>query len=90
MLHALKTINPYFSHVVCGEKTFEVRKVDRPFSLGDSIVLQEWIEEPEEDEEYGYTGREWHGEITYLLSEPEFVKKGFIILGIKPKNEVTG
>lgn len=81
MLHALKTEPVYFDAVSGGTKTFEVRKHDRPFMPGDDIILQEWIEESKK-----YTGREWRGEIIYLMDNPDYCKKGYCVLGIKPKN----
>lgn len=83
MLHALKTLPGYFEDILEGRKTFEVRKYDRPFMENDDIVLQEYTSEGK------YTGREWHGKIIYFLNEPEFCKKGTVILGIKPKQIET-
>ena len=37
--HVLKTINPYFSDVQNGVKTFEIRKNDRDFQVGDYLIL---------------------------------------------------
>lgn len=37
--HTLKTIEPYFSAVLSGEKTFEVRRNDRAYQRGDTLVL---------------------------------------------------
>ena len=78
MTHALKTIHPYFKEIVDGVKTFEVRKADRPFKVGDKLLLQEY-------DIVGkvYSGDEWNGTITYILNDEAFCKKGFIILGIK-------
>jgi uncharacterized protein DUF3850 len=81
MLHALKTWPSYFEDILEGRKTFEIRKHDRPFNENDDIVLQEYTKDGK------YTGREWHGKITYFMNEPEFCKKGFVILGIKPKEQ---
>lgn len=37
--HVLKTIEPYFSAVESGDKTFEIRRNDRAFQKGDTLVL---------------------------------------------------
>lgn len=37
--HVLKTVEPYFSAVESGAKTFEVRRNDRAFQKGDVLVL---------------------------------------------------
>jgi len=80
MLHALKSEIGYFAAVMSGEKTFEVRKYDRPFKVDDELVLQEF-----DPKEKAYTGREWFGRITHLMDTERFCKKGFCILSIKSK-----
>jgi len=42
MTHALKTWPEYFQAVAERGKTFEVRKADRPFKVGETLLLQEW------------------------------------------------
>lgn len=42
MEHELKTWPCYFEHVTSGNKTFEIRKNDRGFQSGDTVVLREW------------------------------------------------
>jgi hypothetical protein len=80
MTHALKTEEVFFKDIISGAKTFEVRKFDRPFKVGDTLLLQEYNAEKKT-----YTGEEWNGHIVYLLEDPAYVKKGFCILGIKEK-----
>ena len=41
MIHDLKILPEYFVEVVRGNKTFEVRKDDRPFNVGDELILYE-------------------------------------------------
>jgi len=40
--HYLKTVQPYFSEVENGTKTFEMRINDRNFQVGDEVYLQEY------------------------------------------------
>lgn len=40
--HYLKTVEPYFSAVSSGEKTFEIRRNDRAFQKGDTLILFDW------------------------------------------------
>ena len=62
--HYLKTVQPFFDSIKCGEKTFELRStIDRSFSVGDRVVLQEYVKKTEE-----YTSQEIEVEITYVLS----------------------
>jgi ASC-1-like (ASCH) protein len=80
MLHALKTQSSYFKALQTGEKNFEIRKDDRPFKVGDDIVLQEFEEEM-------YTGKEKKFAISYILRDvPKWgLKPGYCILGLKEK-----
>lgn len=83
MTHALKTWPEFYQKVVSGEKTFEFRKNDRPFKVGDTLLLQEF--DPLKSE---YTGNEHSVIITYILINApgsENIIKGFIIMSIKEK-----
>lgn len=77
-IHSLKTWPEYFQKVASGEKTFEVRKDDREYQVGDTLILQEYIPE------WGYTDHEVTKEITYKLEGGAFgVEKGFCVLGLR-------
>lgn len=41
-VHSLKTLPVYFAAVLRGDKTFEVRKNDRDFQTGDTLILKEY------------------------------------------------
>ena len=76
MIHDLKILSDFFVAVLIGEKTFEVRKDDRPFDVGDILKLHEI--------NCGVlTGREIDVEVTYILRDPAYVKDGYCILGIQ-------
>lgn len=80
MVHELKTVQPYFYEVYMGRKTFEVRKNDRGFKVGDSLVLKEF-------KEGRFTGQEIYKRIIYMLEGEEAYKyglaDGYCVLGIK-------
>lgn len=76
MIHELKCLPEYFSAVASGNKTFEVRKNDRPFVVSDFIALNEYSIAG------GYTGRCAMLEITYILDSKDYCKDGFVVLGI--------
>lgn len=77
MIHELKILPEYFEAVISGKKQFEVRKFDRPFHVGDLLALNEFYNGQ-------YTGRSCLVYIDYMLSDTEYVKKDYVILGIKP------
>jgi len=81
MTHALKTWNIYYKSLIDGNKTFEIRKDDRPFNVGDTLLAQEYDFTVKK-----YTGSEQSFEITYILRDAVGfgLRKGFVILGIKP------
>lgn len=87
MIHKLKIL-PHFFHDVREErKTFEVRKNDRDFKIGDELILEEFVpynylagEWPEH-----YTGHMCRREVTYILRGGQFgIAEDTVILGIKP------
>ena len=78
MTHELKTVNPYFEAVWNGLKTFEVRKCDRPFAVGDSLYLQEY-----DSVKKAYSGRSIWVVVSYILKDKPFVPDGYVIMGIK-------
>lgn len=80
MTHALKTYPEYFKAIESGDKTFELRKDDRPFKVGDTILLQEY-----DPEKKTYTGKEISMAIGYILRDAvKFgLKAGFCIIGLK-------
>lgn len=79
MLHQLKILPQYFEAVLSGNKTFEIRKNDRNFQVGDQIELNEYTAEN------GYTGKSTKCDISYVMTDTEFVKEGFAVLGIKKR-----
>lgn len=78
MIHELKTVNPYFDAVWNGLKTFEVRRNDRNFAVGDSLYLQEYNAVRNE-----YSGRSIWVVVSYILRDKPFVPDGYVIMGIK-------
>lgn len=59
-LHKLKIQREYFKAVMSGDKTFEIRKNDRDFPVGDIVLLEEFIEAS------GYTNRQAAVIIKYI------------------------
>lgn len=79
MIHAVKQLSWHFDDVQQGKKTFEVRKNDRPYAVGDLLALNEY-----NAEEQRYTGRSMLCYIDYILNDVEYCKEGYIVMSIKP------
>lgn len=81
MKHSLKTIQPYFNQVGDDLKTFEIRKTDRPYRVGDTLILQEYDPVLET-----YSGKQISREVTsVLINAPDFgLMDGYCIMSIKP------
>ena len=77
MIHDLKIWPEYFNVILSGEKTFELRKDDRGFRAGDTLLLKEWTQHG------GYTGREKAFVVTYVLSGFG-LQDGWVVMAIKP------
>lgn len=84
MEHELKTWQPFFQHVLDGEKTFEVRRNDRGFQRGDTLVLRE----TEGQSSYYRTGRELRVQVAYVLTGEQFgIRDGYCVMGIKKQEQ---
>lgn len=86
-VHHLKTWPEYFRQLKSGEKTFEVRKDDRFFQVGEELLLEEFVPEgyfPEDEKQEPYlTGNICHRKITYVLRGGQFgIEKGYVVLGL--------
>ena len=82
--HKLKTWPEYFDLILSREKTFELRKNDRNFQVGDRLDLMEWNPETKE-----YTGRHIRVFINHILSENPFINLGEnVILSINHNEEI--
>lgn len=65
MQHELKTWPTYFSKLLIGSKTYEIRKDDRGFKVGDTLLLKEWDPQTEK-----FTGRQMVVSVPYLTRGP--------------------
>lgn len=77
MTHDLKILPEYFEAVSSGRKKFEIRRNDRNYGVGDTLILREWDGE-------NYTGEGVIRKVTYVLADYEKgLKPGYCILGIE-------
>ena len=78
LVHELKTWPEFFMDLAAGAKTFEVRRDDRDFQVGDILWLREWDPRSET-----YSGREVRRRITYRTEKGSpLAREGFVVLGI--------
>lgn len=75
--HSLKILPEYYDAIISGRKTFEIRKNDRDYHVGDKLILKEW-------DGIEYTGRITKKEIVYMLDDNSgYVLEGYVIMSIK-------
>lgn len=77
MIHELKIYPDFFQAVISGEKTFEIRKNDRQFKVGDMLALNEY-------DWNSYTGNSCLVYVDFIMNHPEYVKEGMVVMSIKP------
>lgn len=77
-MHTLKTEHICWRAVYDGRKTFEYRKNDRDYKIGDTLLLMDYYPETET------TGGEIHVEVTYILYGGKFgIPKDYCIMQFK-------
>lgn len=93
-VHHLKTWPEYWDAVCDGTKTFEVRKDDRGFQVGDTLELLRWNPETKREEYTTSDGEECSlllVTVTYILPGGSFgIAEGFCVLGIGNKTVLRG
>jgi Domain of unknown function (DUF3850) len=82
MRHELKCWPAYFAAILAGTKTFEIRKNDRGFQVGDELLLKEWDPATEI-----YSGREIIVEVPYITTSCQAMPPSdFVVMSIKKKS----
>jgi hypothetical protein len=81
MIHELKVWPEFFDALASGAKPFELRRDDRGFSVGDDLLLREYIGAMS-----GYTDRAVTRRVTYVLRHASIfgLMDGFVCLGLAP------
>lgn len=77
-IHNVKCDEPYFSSVLAGKKSFELRKDDRNYQVGDYFCLQRT-----ESGKITDAAENIMAEIVYKLSGFDGLSEGYCILGIR-------
>lgn len=83
--HELKTLPVYFDAVKDGLKPFEVRKNDRGFQTGDTLILRKWGPLPGHSSPSRYfDDKPIRCVVTWILQGGQFgIEPGYCVMGIK-------
>lgn len=82
--HDLKVWPEFFQAIEDGIKTFEIRKNDRNYQVGDTLRLREYAPGPDE-----YTGRERRELVVYMLNGDDVMgfafglRPGFVVMSLE-------
>lgn len=95
--HNLKVWPEYWDALVSGEKTFEVRRDDRGFQVGDTLVLRKTaLPRPlfEGSKALGSpftTGEEIRKRVLWILTGGQFgIEPGYVVMAIGPAETNPG
>lgn len=80
--HLLKCVPPFFADVLYGVKTFEIRKNDRDYQLGDFLFLREYISTTNK-----YTNRLCLAKIIYITNWEQ--KSDFVVMGLEIATDIN-
>lgn len=91
-IHTLKTWPEFFGDIAAGRKTFELRKDDRGFRVGDTLELREY--DPKTD---AYSGRMVFRGVEHILEHrPEAgcaatlgLRPGYVIMSLSARGGQT-
>lgn len=77
-LHELKILPSQYLDVKSGRKKFEVRRNDRNFKCGDTLLLREFNKKSDE-----YTGEQVAVDVKFILNGGQFgIHKNYVVMGI--------
>jgi hypothetical protein len=75
-VHSLKSLPHFFTSLVDSSKTFEIRKNDRNYRVGDTLRLREWNADTEQ-----YSGFEVTRVVIYITAFAQ--QPGWVVMGIR-------
>ena len=84
MTHELKIAPKFLDDILYHGKNFEIRKNDRNFKCGDTLVLKSWTKEN------GYSGEIILCFVGYILKHDDFpdgIAKDYVVLGLRNINK---
>lgn len=75
-VHQIKLAAMFFDDVASGRKSFEIRKNDRGYKVGDILEMMEFKSGKE-------TGRMVRVKVTYMMEEYTGIEEGYCVMGIE-------
>lgn len=75
--HRLKSWQPWFNDVAEGRKTFEYRRDDRGFEVGDHLILEEY-----DPRIHAYGGGVCRVEVSYIMRNAPSLPPDYCIMSI--------
>jgi len=78
-VYDLKCWPDFFAPILSGEKTFELRKDDRGYRAGDTLLLREWL-----PTDKVYTGRKVYRSVSYLVAGMPWLQKDYVCMALAP------
>ena len=86
-IHELKVHKNYVNPLLSGAKTFEVRRNDRDFQVGDILIMRPY---DEKKQKYVSEESEFYYNVTYVLTGGKYgIEEGYCILGIQPNPAIN-
>lgn len=85
--HFLKIEKRFIPRILSGQKTFEIRKNDRDFQVGDILCLYEF--NPEHKIQWAYDGRSPNIIVSVVYMSAFAQQEGYVVLGIKPQTTIS-
>ncbi len=78
-VHCVKCWPPHYSDMVAGRKLFDWRKNDRDYQVGDIVVQQEFLPDPQK-----YTGEMCAFEVIHMVGGGKFaIPLGYCIMSVR-------
>lgn len=88
-IHELKCYSEYFSRIQSGQKTFEIRKNDRDYQVGDILILTETNRKDRDTRDMADVFYPSHNQlrakVVYLTNYAQV--EGYVVLGIRLMQE---
>jgi hypothetical protein len=75
--HDLKVWPEFWDMLASGDKPFELRKDDRGFRAGDTLLLREWSKRD------GYSGRQLSKIVTCIVAGLPWLREGMVCMGLQ-------